>query len=258
MGAAWPASGLPTRLGGVLYLLNLFQALELPQILDPDWALSRHISGWGLAELLGRALLAGPHHRFDDDPLWPLLGQLEGRPSGAPPGQGLIAPCWRMPAPWRRGLPQRPRRLQIRGRRLRVWQGPGLLVLDRPAPGFGDRVGGVGMPTAPPNRCLPGPPACLVGFARSPYWRWLDPGVRRLCRWLLPFLVWRLQQALDREAADLGPVLLQLPGRLQAGPTHVDLSVPLDAVRLPVRLAGLDRNPGWVPDLARVVSFHFR
>jgi hypothetical protein len=31
----------------------------------------------------------------------------------------------------------------------------------------------------------------------------------------------------------------------------------MSAVRLPVRLAGLDINPGWVPWLGRVVTFHY-
>jgi hypothetical protein len=39
--------------------------------------------------------------------------------------------------------------------------------------------------------------------------------------------------------------------------THVDLHAALHAVRLPVRLAGLDVNPGWLPWLGRVVTFHY-
>jgi hypothetical protein len=31
----------------------------------------------------------------------------------------------------------------------------------------------------------------------------------------------------------------------------------MNAIRLPVRLAGLDINPGWLPWLGRVVSFHY-
>jgi hypothetical protein len=32
----------------------------------------------------------------------------------------------------------------------------------------------------------------------------------------------------------------------------------LKHVSLPVRLAGLDANPGWYPELGRVVTFHYR
>jgi hypothetical protein len=31
----------------------------------------------------------------------------------------------------------------------------------------------------------------------------------------------------------------------------------LSAVSLPARLAGLDRDPGWMGDLGRVITFHF-
>jgi hypothetical protein len=39
--------------------------------------------------------------------------------------------------------------------------------------------------------------------------------------------------------------------------THVDLVMPMNEISVPVRLAGLDANPGWVPELGRVVTFHF-
>lgn len=51
--------------------------------------------------------------------------------------------------------------------------------------------------------------------------------------------------------------LLQLQARVQVSPSHVDLYAGLNAVQLPVRLAGLDINPGWLPWLGKVVSFHY-
>ncbi|AHE99896.1 hypothetical protein [Thioalkalivibrio paradoxus] len=51
------------------------------------------------------------------------------------------------------------------------------------------------------------------------------------------------------------PGLLAVRGRLVHTESHLDLHLPLPAVRLPVRLAGLDVNPGWVPWLGRVVTF---
>lgn len=53
------------------------------------------------------------------------------------------------------------------------------------------------------------------------------------------------------------PALLQVLGRVHASPSHLELYAPLDAVRLPVRQAGLDINPGWLPWLGRVVIFHY-
>lgn len=53
------------------------------------------------------------------------------------------------------------------------------------------------------------------------------------------------------------PELLALNARVQFTPSHVDVYAPLNSVRLPVRLAGLDINPGWLPWLGRVVTFHY-
>ncbi|WKJ89986.1 hypothetical protein QZJ86_18565 [Methylomonas montana] len=51
--------------------------------------------------------------------------------------------------------------------------------------------------------------------------------------------------------------LLALTAQVQYSPSHIDLYAPMTAIRLPVRLAGLDINPGWLPWLGRVVSFHY-
>ncbi|NOV32398.1 hypothetical protein [Methylomonas sp. ZR1] len=53
------------------------------------------------------------------------------------------------------------------------------------------------------------------------------------------------------------PELLALTGQIHYSPSHIDLYAPMSAIRLPVRLAGLDINPGWLPWLGRVVSFHY-
>ncbi len=53
------------------------------------------------------------------------------------------------------------------------------------------------------------------------------------------------------------PSLIAVPGLLRHTPSHIDVHFPAAAVRLEVRLAGLDINPGWVPWLGRVVTFHY-
>lgn len=51
--------------------------------------------------------------------------------------------------------------------------------------------------------------------------------------------------------------LLCRPATVYATRTHVDVVLPLDAIYLPARRAGLDASPGWVPELMRVILFHF-
>ncbi|MCU0491971.1 MAG: hypothetical protein MUD01_10305, partial [Chloroflexaceae bacterium] len=72
------------------------------------------------------------------------------------------------------------------------------------------------------------------------------PGIRALLAQLL-------------NAADTAAIesLLWAHGRLLVGPTHVEVVMPLDAIDLRARRVGLDRDPGWLPQVGRVVLFHF-
>ncbi|MBM0740404.1 hypothetical protein JOY44_02020 [Phormidium sp. CLA17] len=47
------------------------------------------------------------------------------------------------------------------------------------------------------------------------------------------------------------------PATLYLTRTHVDVVFTLDQIRLDVRMAGLDRDPGWVPEMARAIAFHY-
>ena len=51
--------------------------------------------------------------------------------------------------------------------------------------------------------------------------------------------------------------LLCLDATIEFSPSHVDIHTTINNVQLPVRLAGLDINPGWLPWLGKVVSFHY-
>ena len=88
----------------------------------------------------------------------------------------------------------------------------------------------------------------------------LNPHLARWLALVLPAVRLRLRRALnppEGEAWNLAEALLLCPGRLYVTSTHIDLVIGLDSISLPLRLAGLDRNPGWMADLGRVVSFHY-
>ena len=69
---------------------------------------------------------------------------------------------------------------------------------------------------------------------------------------------WRLDRALSVAQEDGSlPAMLELPARIYVTDTHIDLVASIEDVRLPVRMAGLDRSPGWVASMQRVVLFHF-
>lgn len=233
---------LPTRIGGVLYLVHLLVELDLPAVFEADWRLASAVGGWGTLDLVARGLLAADpqrarsprngaprsdtfcdrHDRHDDlgeddlwdDPIWAVLADLDGRRLDQPPGGAYRCDArFVAPASW------------------------------------GSRPPRSGLP---PDASIPGP-------------RHQGPPADDLDRWLraaLPWLEHRLSQALDATQGDelltrgLG-ALLAARGWLTASATHVDLVLPLDQARVALRRAGLDRTPGWVAHLGRVVSFHF-
>jgi len=52
--------------------------------------------------------------------------------------------------------------------------------------------------------------------------------------------------------------LLECPATVLFTSSHIDVLLPINAIRVEVRLYGLDVNPGWQPWLGRVVHFHYR
>lgn len=59
------------------------------------------------------------------------------------------------------------------------------------------------------------------------------------------------------EVTEASKMLLELPARVYITEAHVDVVASIENIRLPIRLAGLDRSPGWVRSLQRVVLVHF-
>ena len=66
--------------------------------------------------------------------------------------------------------------------------------------------------------------------------------------------IYGLTQALGSESFDQ---ILQLPARIYLSSSHIDLVTSVDEISMPARMSGLDQNPGWMPEMGRVVLFHF-
>ena len=105
-------------------------------------------------------------------------------------------------------------------------------------------------------------------LARDPLVAWLEaaqgcetapaPEAVAALRRVLPGLRERLVLALGlRDARRLAGVLLRLPARVHAGPDRIDVHFALQQLPLAVRMAGLDRDPGWIPAAGRDLRFHF-
>jgi hypothetical protein len=75
---------------------------------------------------------------------------------------------------------------------------------------------------------------------------------------LMPFIYTRLQLALDLDSQDQVATMLCIhEAHVRVTATHLDVFFSLNTLPIEIRLAGLDRNPGWVPSAGRFVVFHF-
>jgi hypothetical protein len=254
------APGVPTEWGGVLFLINLFDYLDLMQCFEPTWGLEQRLGPWALLELVGRALLeAAP----STDALWGELARLDGREPDEPPGgpERDRQPDYLIPIEWAKdGRVESDLLWRVTDGRLRIWYQDKYVIFDgtaagkRPLGQIADQLHRLNLPST----------ALREGLSHSfpqpglAHWR-----TRRLAtdllRWLslvMPYLSHRLRLAAGDGASDI-EALLRCPGRLYIDRTHVDLVAGLDAINLRVRRAGLDRDPGWQPRYGRVVAFHF-
>ena len=77
-------------------------------------------------------------------------------------------------------------------------------------------------------------------------------------RWLACLALY-LEARIQRATGDpaLGLSSLAIPGQCRISPERVDVDMALEELPLPLRLAGLDRDPGWLPAEGRAIAFHF-
>jgi hypothetical protein len=69
--------------------------------------------------------------------------------------------------------------------------------------------------------------------------------------------LYRILKIDKNDEAEPVEVLMLHPGLVYVSATHLDVVMSLEEISMPVRLAGLDANPGWLPDFARVIQFYF-
>jgi hypothetical protein len=249
-----PAS-IDTRYGGLLFVLNA--ALQLSLYGDFSMPAQRGIAcpPWRLLLLAGRAW-CGAGFRAD-----PLAGWLARRDSacGAPPD-----PDWRLDAAWLAPFlaRQAPWRAAWQDGRFRLLHPAGFVVCDVAATIaqcdglLAGEMLRLGLADPPRVQCA------VVSRAAGTGARSGAPRHRHGCPNLLwPYLHARLALALDDGGASPKrrriASMLTLPARLQDSGDRTDLYFSLAALPLAVRLAGLDRDPGWIPAASCDFRFHF-
>jgi hypothetical protein len=228
-----------TRLGGLFHLVLVGQLLGLYGDFTAPAKPGIRLDPWDFVTLLGRRLLGRPPR----DPVWALLAELAGRAPADPPGRGFRPPqAWRVPRAWLEPFPARGtwRHAEQDGRLLLVHPA-GFPVVDAPGADLARELRRYGVPRA--RARVPG---SVPATARD---RWVAN--------LAAYVRARLALALGvgpRAAVDLA---LRRPARVLVTDTRVDVVSSLGDLPIEVRLAGLDRDPGYVPAASRSIAFHF-
>ncbi len=249
---------IETGLGGLFYLVNLALYLNLYSDFTNPTGTGIELSIWDFIALIGTELTGDP---AQDDPIWSLLTELAGRDQGDYAGIDF-APSdeWRIPAEWLSAFgSSEPARWSATGGRLRLLHPVGFLILDLPL--------GSGDPTAQINReIIPykdrGTRILRVVHERATQTQGHESAAP-LHIWLarlMPYVRARLRRALgqtESSTEDLARILLRCYGRVRVTATHLDLFFNLAELPIEIRLAGLDRDPGWVPAAGRFITFHY-
>jgi len=241
-----------TRYGGIFYLLNAAIALELYSDFTAPVGKNLTLSPWDWLALVGRAWFGT---EFVHDPVWKVLAQLAGRTVKDAPDRDFSAPSdWRIDpdwlAPW--GVVD-TLRVGVTRTRLRVLQGFAVFDVARdPAvrPLAQARALCAASDALRGHKLKRGRALQPHARARTATTRWLQ--------WLLDYLRARLALALGSDGSDDVPALLcRHPAELAASASGVHVHLALAGLPLPIRFAGLDRDPGWIPAAGRAVHFHF-
>lgn len=243
------AQAVETKYGGVFFLSNAALALGLYADFTRPLDRGLELSFWDFLALAA-VDLGGPAVR--SDPLWPLLANLAGRKPGKRPGADFDPPReWRMPPDWL--LPFSGDATDwtwaVDDKRLVVLHPAGFVVLDLPRTETSAEeqlhvelaryeVRGFRRET----RCRRSP--------TTPLARWRS--------WVMPYLGRRMALALgDASWRRACRQLLSLPGRIMCDAERLEVHFSLERLPVAVRVAGLDRDPGWIPAAGCDLRFYF-
>ena len=244
-------AALETAYGGVFYLVNAALALGLYGDFTAPTHRGLAMPVWDFLTLTGRALAGDA---FDADPLPLLFARLAGRVAGERAGARFQSDGgWRIPAAWLAPFPERVGWTWMARRgRLSVWHPAGFAVVDVQL--TGDTVAhqlaaelatlGIGDVVVTRRRHP------RIDQRGSPFACWM--------RRLVPYLHARLGRALGSTGADdVAKLVCARAARVQVTAARVDVHFALADLPIAIRLAGLDRDPGWVPAAGRSIAFHY-
>jgi hypothetical protein len=225
--AAGAPETIQTAFGGVFFLMDIALYLLIYGDFSQPGEMGLELDLWDFISLIGYDLTNGG---IEEDPLWLVLAHLARRGPGQEPGHAFNAPqSWQLPGHWLEPFPEEfdPRPSESQGR----------LVCVHPA---GFVVSDLCASSDEPAKARPDQATLNLK-------RWVG--------WMSGYIRQRLVRALGRE--DAVALLCRQQARVTLRPTHVDVTFSLNHHPIELRMAGLDRDPGWIPAAGCYVAFHF-
>jgi hypothetical protein len=235
-------SSFQTSHGGAFFLANVALAQELYADFTRPSERGLDMDFWAFVLMASCDLLGG----LPDDPLWAFLRDLAGEGEPTPDPE---LTDWRIPPVWLDPVGAGTQwTYRVANGRLRVTHDLGFAIVD--VPFAGEAADGA------VRSMLDGyPPVPLVhGSREMTYDGSSSQGTAEL---VIPYIRVRLAQALAVPANDAGSLLIAHPALVEAGPESIRVTFALDRHPIAIRLAGLDRDPGWIPAAGRSITFAF-
>jgi hypothetical protein len=251
---------IETKLGGIFYLINIALFLELYGDFTMPQEPGLSLDIWDFLSLFGAEL----NEKFDEDSVSRLLRRMAGRTEDEALGQGFEPPQeWRLPPRWLASFPEPALcEWEARAGRLRVRHTEGFFLLDVRLKS--DETLDAEEIRARLLHEMEAYGACANLELRAVASQGLPEtlserdALQRWLGWLVPFVCARLRRALPL-AADEAPwsFLFEHAARVRVSATHLDVFFELAALPLEIRLAGIDRDPGWIPAAGKYIAFHY-
>ena len=240
-----------TDFGGLFYLLNAALSLGLYGDFTAPRTPGLALSPWDWLALVGKAWFGDAVVR---DPVWALLASLAGRRASDTPGQDFAAPTdWHLNPEWFKPWGRvQTLHLHASKSRLQVLHPAGFVVFDVAR-----------NPSLTPHQqalalCRKLKPLRGAALIGGPGLALPRPGTARWLRCLLSHLQARLALALGSATPHHMPELVcRHSAQVTVSTSEVDVAMSLSDLPLPLRIAGLDRDTGWIPAAGRSVRFHF-
>lgn len=258
---------IESQFAGIFYLLNVALSLGL----YGDFTQPRHpgiaLSPWDWLALIGRSWLG---KAFEQDPVWRLLAELAGRSATQEPGGDFVAPdLWIVPDDWLKPWvkvhslqPANVMHLKVSEtrKRLQIWHDAGFMVMDMP------RIHNLPPLTQASQAFAKSTvlsAATLVHIKKKPHAfrpaiAAANPALKRWLQWTLLYLNARLIRALNDDSThSVAHRVCCHAAKIYSTSTGLDVHFSLATLPIELRIAGLDRDPGWIPSAGRSISFHF-